>query len=599
MMALGRLPEVALEGAVYVEHDTNNIITFKGSIVLLNQLLTNLIAIEGLSNTAQTEVQNILDTLTNALDPGSPGGASITPAEVGLLLTSIGAVIASNSVSILEADLNNLLIDLNSLQAIFSFFDIDGGVLKPLEVPIPNEPWTPILEDVIFDYTASATIEDIDLIHLYPYAGTHLHEELGMTPTLLPTHCDEGTLFLGLKELVPNSNLNILFQLAEATADSEMVRVPVQWHYLDNNQWRTLRLGFEVLDDATDGLTTSGIVKFAIPENITTNNTVMPKGLHWIKASVTKNSRSISETIGIHTQAIRATFTNRAENYKLRLDKALTAGKLNKLSQADALVKKIQQPYDSFQGRLPETEGHYYVRVSELLRHKGRAIQKFDYERLSLEAFPQIWRVKCIQHSFGLDGNLHLNDFPMAPGYVLLAVAPDIRKLQASQSFEPKVPVSTLDNIYEFITQRTSPFVRLKVKNPWYQKVNFRLEVKLYQGKDENYYQELLMQELREFLAPWVKGAYQALIFGKCVYRSDIVEFLETRDYLDYIINLEMAPEDESPDARHSVCPSTTRSILIAGDIDLCITQTDCERWGGEPCENPAVPVVDYCNSNG
>jgi hypothetical protein len=278
-------------------------------------------------------------------------------------------------------------------------------VNNDLKTGLPHEPYTPALKSLYIDYTATADVNDISLIHLYPYTGTYKNESITEAPALFPAFCDEGNLFIGLKDLQPGSNVNMLFQLAEATADSESVKEALQWYYLENNAWKLLRQGFEVLDDDTDGLTTSGIVKFALPANMTNENTILPKGLHWIKAAVSRNSKTVSETIAIFTQAIKAVFTNDAANDALRLADPLPAGAVAKLLEADSSVKKITQPFDTFGGRVPEGEGHFYVRASELLRHKGRAIQKFDYERLVLEAFPQIYKVKCINHSFALNAH--------------------------------------------------------------------------------------------------------------------------------------------------------------------------------------------------
>ncbi|WP_162054729.1 baseplate J/gp47 family protein [Pontibacter pamirensis] len=606
MMALGRLPDVALEGAIYIEHPTNNIITFKGSILLINQILNDIVAIETLSDTVRAEVQSIINRLNNAQAITGPGGSTITSAELDSIVQAIDDIRNSNSAAQLETDIDALLLKITQLQAIFSFFDIDGNVIKPLEVIIPNEPWTPVIKDIALDYTATATLTDIDLIHLYPYEGTYKHEEISLAPALFPLFCDEGTLFLGLQQLVPGSNVNILFQLAEATADSEAERAGITWAYLDNNQWKALRPGFEVLDDATDGLTTSGIVKLALPANMTSDNTILPKGMHWIKAAIHQNSRSVSETIGIHAQAIQVTFTNEEANDKLRLSQPLPAGSIAKLGEADVSIKKVAQPYSSFGGRIPETEGHFYVRVSEMLRHKGRAIQKFDYERLALEGFPQLYKVKCVNHSFALSAHTYANDFPVAPGYVLLAVIPDLNQLKAAQTFEPRVPVSLLEAIQSYLYQRTSPFVRLRIMNPRYEKVHFCLKAKLYLGRDENYYTEKLKQDLREFLAPWAVGQYDKLTFGQCIYRSDVVRFLETRDYLDFILELIYWHETEDqPDKSKAefeqkqllpVCPETPRSILIAGDIDVCIQQKDCEAWQQEPpCGHKKILLADYC----
>lgn len=475
--------------------------------------------------------------------------------------------------------------------------DISGVILNndKFQAIIPKEPWTPVIKEISIDYKATATITDIDLIHLYPYTSTYKAEELETQPPLFPTFCDEGNLFLGLKDLQPGSNLNMLFQLAEATADSESKKEDVQWYYLENNTWKLLRTGFEVLADATEGLTTSGIIQFALPGNITNENTVMPKGLHWIKAAIPKNSRSVAETMGIFTQAVRTTFTNDDANDKQRLNKPLDAGSLAKLKVADTAIKKITQPFETFDAQVPEESGNYYVRASELLHHKGRAIQKLDYERLALNAFPKVFKAKCINHSFALDAHQKINDYPLAPGYVILAVIPDMNKLKAMQQFEPRVPVSMLEAIQHYLSKKTSPFVRLRVMNPRYEKVQFCLRVQLYPGKDENYYKEKLKQDLREFLAPWAVGEYDKLSFGQCINQSDIIRFLESRDYIDFIADIKMRHEDKAIN-EEEVCPITPRSILIAGNIDVCIQTPGCEDWSEEnACTNQAIPLKTIC----
>ena len=199
----------------------------------------------------------------------------------------------------------------------------------------------------------------------------------------------------------------------------------------------------------------------------------------------------------------------------------------------------------------------------------------------------------------------------MAPGYVLLAVIPDLNKLKAAESFEPRVPASMLDDIQEQLRKLTSPFVRFRAMNPRYEKIHFCLKVKLVKGKDENYYKEKLKQDLREFLAPWAIGEYDKLSFGQCVDRSGIVRFLESRDYIDFIIELLMRHENDAwpllNDEEHVVkivCPKTPRSILVGGDIDVSIPVNECEEWGicrdeqqreFDCCTNKKIPVADYC----
>jgi len=601
MMAMGKYPDI-LEGAVY-RKEGNTIIVFRSLGKTLIELKEEIFDTKDAAQDSSDKADALNTTFDTAIDFPPPLTSISNPDRNTMIpLVHDNKSLANDALSLAQSTKSKSE-ELNNIIDIFNPNTFE--VVKPLSVIIPNEPWTPIIKNLSIDYTATAAISDIDLIHLYPYKDTYKPEELELKPSLFPVFCDEGTLFLGLKDLVPASTLNILFQLAEATSDSESDRAEVNWHYLDNNQWKRLREGFEVLDDATDGLTTSGIVKFSLPENMTKDNTILPKDLYWIKAAIPKNSKTVSETIGIHTQAIRATFTNTETNDKLRLNKPLTAGEVSKLNEADTNVKKLSQPYDSFGGLVPEGEGHFYIRVSELLRHKGRAIQKFDYERLVLEAFPQLFKAKCINHSFALNAHEYFNDFPIAPGYVVLAVIPDLNQLKAAESFEPRAPVSMLDNIQEYFKKRSSPFVRFRAMNPRYERIQFCLKVKLYLGKDENYYNEKLKQDLREFLAPWAVGQYDKLTFGQCVSRSEIIRFLESRDYIDYILDLRMKHEfPGSPEVLDKVCPKTPRSILIAGDIDVCIPGNECEQWQtckndqGLPidcCPNPKIPIADHC----
>jgi hypothetical protein len=599
MMALGRYPDVLIEGAVY-KKDGNTVIVFRSLGKTIVELKDEIKDSRNAAQDAKDKVDDLNTSFDAAID-WPPPLSSISNAERNALIPLVHDSKTLADASLQQAEDTKLKLD--DLQSLIDIFDvITGEIVKPLTVLIPNEPWTPIIKNMALDYTATATVTDIDLIHLYPFEQTYKAEEIQLKPTLFPTFCDEGNLFIGLKKLTPGSNVAILFQLAEATADSESEREEIKWYYLDNNQWKELRKGFEVLNDDTNGLTTSGIVKFLMPANMTNENTILPKGLHWIRASIAKNSKAISETIGIHAQAARVSFTNEEANDKMRLAEPLPASSIAKLKEADTAVKKLTQHYDSFDGRIPEIEGQFYIRVSELLRHKGRAIQKFDYERIVLEAFPQIFKAKCINHSYGLNAHKFRHDFPMAPGYVLLAVIPDLNKMIAGRSFEPRVPVSLLEKIFDYLCKRTSPFVRLKIMNPRYENVHFCIKVKLYPGKDEVFYKEKLEQDLREFLAPWAVGEYDKLSFGQCVNRSDIVQFLETRDYVDYILELSMADDKNNlPSAKNiiQVCPKTPRSILIAGEIDVCIKQNDCEKWSeGEACANPATALVDYCGNN-
>lgn len=572
MIASAKLPKDAVEDAVYYDS--------KGDPIVIDSedFLSYYKAAEDIADRINPDVDDI-------------------NAKMGNQGTPVSSNVADDIRDTLRQGNESLENDVNQLSSI-----LDAGTaalegLKKFAAIIPNEPWTPIISAISIDYKAEAEMGDIDLIHLYPFTGTYKQEQIQSKPTLLPTFCNEGTLYLGLEKLVPPANLNILFQLAEATSDSELDKKDVLWHYLDKNVWRPLRTGFEVIEDETQNLTSTGIIRFALPENMTTDNTIMPKDLHWISATIASGSGFVSETTGIYTQAIKVSFTNTPLNDKLRLDIPIEAGQIAKLETADASVKQVLQPYATFGGRVPEDQKLFYVRVSEHLRHKGRAIQKFDYERIILHAFPEIFKAKCINHSLGLNAHEFINDFPYAPGYVIIAVIPDLTKLKAGNSYEPKAPVSLLEKIDDYVRRRTSTFARIRTMNPRYERIHLCLKVRLLPGKDEGYYKSKLITDLRHFFAPWAIGDpyHYKLTFGQCVDRSSVIGFIESLGYIDFILEMKMRHElDKSLNVKISrICPQTPRSILLAGDIEICIDRRKPEQWcDEEPCSGVGERII-------
>jgi hypothetical protein len=469
---------------------------------------------------------------------------------------------------------------------------------------IPNEPWTPIIKNISLDYAAEAGKEDITFIQLLPFEATFKQEEITDNSTLLPQLPDEGTLFIGFEQLEPSTNVQMLFQLAEATADTEGGRAEVKWHYLSkNNAWKPLRMGFEILEDATNGLTASGIIKMAMPEDIGDKDdknvpiTEMPSGQFWIKASSAANTRSVCETLGIFTQAVHATALITEGSDTGRLSQPIEPESVAKLAVADASIKQVTQPFESFGGQIEEVGNQFYLRVSERLRHKGRAITPFDYERLLLEAFPNIYKAKCIPHSLALPANTYKVDLQEAAGFVTVAVIPDLTRLKSGDLTEPRVALHVLDEITAYLKAHATSFVHLKVVNPRYEKTNIAFELKLKKGKDSKYYPRQLEAELRRFLAPWSVGDSDKLSFGQPIYYSDILTFIDQREYVDYIKCLTVEREEgakpncppsvndgQTGVSRHEkeektvvLRPLTPRSIFVAGNITITLLADTCD----------------------
>lgn len=623
MMALGKYPTDFILNATYLRNMEGDVFTFAHPSRNVGELDEAIEAALTAISEASTRINETIDELTPISIPTDPN-----PNEAELIKAKEEATLekADSTKHAIESSAQAV----NSLEQAKTTFLEYIGILRELrrnpgqaKVMIPNEPYTPIIKEISVDYTATASLSDIEFVHLYPYEGTYKKETLkrieavksiNELPTLLPTFMDEGTLYIGLSDLRPNGTLNLLFQLAEITADSELDKVEVLWSYLLNNTWKPLAPLTNILNDGTDGLTRSGIVKIALPHNIPQSladiatdpaqkTTILPPDSYWLRAAVHCNARATANVIGIHTQAVKATFVPTPASDLNRLNKALPAESITKLLEANSSISAIQQPYASFGGKPTEQTTNLYRRIGEQLRHKGRAINLFDYERLTLEAFPLLFRAKCISHTLGLPASSQIDcqpaedsqkpkneagetcnsgpfrqDLEIAPGFVLLAVIPNVGQLQPADRYEPRVPMGVLNDIETFLQKRASPFVRLKAMNPRYEQVNVTIGVRLHDGLDTKFYEGQLKEDIRLFFSPWVTGNLTRLAFGVSVRYSDLVLFVEKLSYVDYITDLTFAHEQQGHISApvQQISPRTARSILTAGTITVKTEQPKC-----------------------
>lgn len=472
----------------------------------------------------------------------------------------------------------------------------------------PIEPYTPKIKSIYASYSAYCTNDltaataaafdsrEISFFHIYPFGDGEQHSYLNPAENvyLLPQfkHSVEseikshiGEFYIGIEKLNPNEGVNILFQVMEGTTNPKIEKPKDQhiyWAFLSHNKW----IEFDSSDysDNTLQLVQSGIISFAIPAEATTANTILPGGYIWLRAAVTEAAEAVCDLISVDAQASVATFVNN-ENADDFLDTALPAGTVAKLKIPDASVKKITQPYSSFGGRPKENDDHFYIRVSERLRHKARAITVWDYEHLVLEAFPEIYKVKCLNHTQIEDGVYH----EVKPGYVSIITIPSQQNHNDANPLKPYTQQSTLTNIENFLRKRISCFVNLRACQPQFEEVRLEFSLKLFdQYKDFTFYSNKLKEEITQFLSPWAFGDTSAIDFGGKIYKSVLINFIEERYYVDFITNVFMYVKVDDTSAESvdmdEISASTARSILVSAQAskhvihELTLAETNAEE---------------------
>lgn len=427
---------------------------------------------------------------------------------------------------------------------------------------LPKPPYTPLISDISLNYTAEeqgilfynpqderfgSRVERIFQIGPFGQREAYAQkiQEKSTVIKLIPDFyvsestqaTAEGSLYIGIADLQPPQNLAMLFQVAEGSEDPEIATPEVAWSYLTAEGWKDFKPA-EIIADGTHGLLGSGVIQFAMPEAMVDNNTEMPTGLHWIKASVAGNSAGIPKLIAVKTQAVVASFQDQ-DNDPARLDKPMLKDTISKLKTREAAIKSVAQPYASFGGKRPESAEAFYLRTSERLRHKRRAVSIFDYERLVLEQFPEVYKVKCLNH--GCNRELKgVPNFELAPGYVRLVVVPNLRNRNAVDPYHPRLSKSKCELIQRYVASLASDFATIVVANPDYEELRVRFDVRFKEGKDKGHYTAELQKDIVKFLSPWLWDGAAELTFGGTVHRSSILNYVEERDYVDFVTNFRM-----------------------------------------------------------
>jgi len=471
-------------------------------------------------------------------------------------------------------------------------------------VAMPNAPYTPLIASICVDYVAQEEIDfsamakdDFEnrveqLVHLYPFGeqevypiaddatqskfeiNRHLVPEFNVTvkksddKTAVETA--EGTLYIGIDKLELPQNLSLLFQIAEGSENPELSAQEISWSYLADAQWQDFS-ATQILSEKTNGLLTSGIIKLVLPKNMTNKNTLLPGKLHWLKASVHKDSAAVSKLIAIHSQAATASFFNQ-NNDPQWLKNALEKDTISKLKSRLSAIKSVTQPYASYDGKMRELDEDYKIRVSERLRHKDRAVTIFDYERLVLEKFPDIYKVKCINHTFKKRDDPPYKVNPeYQPGYVRVIVVPDLRNKNAVNLLQPQVSLNKREEIKKTLQEVASDFISLEVDNPTYEKIRVKFSVRFYAGRDKGLHLTLLNEDIIKFLSPWLYDEGADLEFGARVHRSVILKYIEDRAYVDFVTNFslhQIIDNTEKADSEY-VQASTSSSILVSAPQHL------------------------------
>jgi hypothetical protein len=398
-------------------------------------------------------------------------------------------------------------------------------------VPIP---YTPLLADLEVSYSRVQDLgackeewgqlrrvdlfENEEPLRLPPPPQPESPTSHGLGPVLMLSQDYAAELHVALEGAQPGQPLTMAFQLAEGSAHGPRPDPAVVWEVQRGWSW----LPLPVREDGTDGLLHSGIVRVSLPDELETEGHAAEK--LWIRARLRGAVQAYATLQGLQTQAVEAEGVVQEEETASG-DGPLPPHTITELVEVVPEIAAIHQPFSSRPGRGAETEAQQAIRVAELLRHKGRALSGWDYERLLWERFAnQLHAVVCLPTT--------------EAQRVELVVIPNLLQQVPRNPFAPGAATDQLEAMGSYLRQRCPPELTLVVRNAHYVHVKVRLWVCLQEGVDPAWAERQLQEKVIRTLSAWCFDAMAEARLGGEVRASDLVAAIDPLPFVAYLERL-------------------------------------------------------------
>lgn len=378
----------------------------------------------------------------------------------------------------------------------------------------PRPPVAPRVTRLTLGYRAKTTIrigrEGLGerVMHLHPLGTKVIHPvpTPNAAPTMLPFLGRDGQLLIGLDGEQVAHELTLLFDLAPDTAidlgEVDLPKADLAWSWLSEEDWEPLDR-WRLTSDTTRGFMRSGIVCLQLPRKLPRRSNVQPGALTWLRVATDAPSNRFAVLRGITSQALTVTRVSPVP------DMLLPTGTIDSRSASIPGVLAISQPLPSFDLRPPETLERERTRIGERLRHKDRASSPWDYERLVLEAFPQVHKVKCLPN---LIARTDPEDAPSKPlpvrsGKVLVVVVPVHPESTGERNSYDTRPFGIdaweIEKIRDYLRARCSPVATIDVISASFEQIQVRCHVGLMRNAHAGTVLREVNRAIRSFLSPW------------------------------------------------------------------------------------------------
>lgn len=454
---------------------------------------------------------------------------------------------------------------------------------------IPGQPYYPVVNKLVMNYQAKTVLKfsksdsvlaqsDLNdsFYHIVPFGSQKMCPGAGCSNITFVPEIDRvdnqsqlaDNLFIGIKGGNIAGEMSLFFKMDEDRVTACCKKV--KWFFLSNNKWIAIDQK-KIIADTTCDMSSTGIVTLIIPKAITSNNTVMPSGLYWIRGAIDSSPGSFENIFTIDVNGIQLV-RKKIQGTLPEYDKANAGFCIKGFMKQVAGIDGVIQHTVPTGGISKETTHAFMTRVSETLRHKNRLVTTKDYEQVILENFKEIYKVKCFK-------NIHNSDpVKSSPGHIVICVIPALKLKDTVEYQCPKVPVHILHTIEMYLKKYASPMISLDVINPVYELIQIRCSIEAGNSAKKGNIVDIVNKEISDYISPWnSKG--NSICFGWRIVFSEIKQCITEIAGVKRVTNFSLlhkrSPESDkyilADTAEESLSGNTKKSIESKLPWSICV----------------------------
>lgn len=399
----------------------------------------------------------------------------------------------------------------------------------------PNEPFFPTVSDFSINYEAKSSlifnemlfsendfVQENSFYLISPFGIENTFSKSVISKnTLIESFNYEGELILGFDSCQAPCEFNLLFEILKSENQNYEFSRQIDWYYSSSDGWRLFK-NSDILYDQTFNLMKTGVLSLKIPSDISDSRHLFNEKKVYIKACSKNKTNQFSLIRSIRTNSISA-----SEIIKNLLDnesKSVPPFSVEGFFEPIEGIISTDQYLSSIKGKDKESDMDFYLRSSELLRHKNRPVTKWDFEKFVLSKFSWLSHVKCFT----------VNEQNNQCNVNLLC----LKKIEEHQNIDNvKLSSAEKDEIKDYLKNFTSPFSKVKIINPIFEDLWIKCKISFQNISDGKGIQKLYA-DFFNFTCSWLYNSSNENKIGVKIKKIDIINFLKSRPYVSFITGI-------------------------------------------------------------